>query len=61
MHTHTQKNEHGKMPLSSVHGKKKYAIGHMDRLHGNAAGSQQMLPVQTPTEYCHSQRLCTLQ
>ena len=42
---------------TSIHGKKKYATGHMDRLHGNAAGPQQMLPVQTPIEYCHSQRL----
>ena len=31
----------------SVHGKKKYAAGHMDRLLRKAAGPQQRLPVHT--------------
>ena len=36
------------IPSNSVHGKKKYATGHMDRLLRKAAGPQQMLPVRTP-------------
>ena len=31
----------------SVHGKKKFAAGHMDRLLRKAAGPQQKLPVHT--------------
>ena len=31
-----------KIVTNSVHGKKTYATGHMDRLHRNAAGPQQM-------------------
>ena len=31
--------------MNSVHGKKKYAAGHMDQLLRKAAGPQQKLPV----------------
>ena len=43
------------MVVSSVHGKKKYATGHMDQLLRKAAGPKQVLPVQTLIEYRHSQ------
>ena len=32
-------------PATSVHGKKKYAVGHMDQLLRKAAGPQQKLPI----------------